>query len=394
MSDDVPEAPHESRVSRWDRPPEPHDWRWVLGIVGRTLVSVGVLLFAFVGYQLWGTGIQTAREQNRLRSEFDELLETTVPITSGAPTTTIDIPTTEVPNSNVPSTTLTPEVIAPPAAVDPPVEGDPVARLAIERMGIENKIVVEGVSPADLQDGPGHFPETPLPGQLGNAAIAGHRTTHGQPFNRIDELVPGDDIVVTTVAGRYIYVVSGTRIVAPTDYELVIPTVDPTTATLTLTSCHPEFSATKRIVVLATLDVERSSPVTLPSEPGERDASTLPAEPTTSEPVVTDPGTTEPTTSAEVVVTDETITTDPADTVADPPTSSEEVFQNRWFSDPDAFPQVALWGVALIAASLGAYAVSRATRRNWVGALVGIVPFVVVLYFWFENVNRLLPPNL
>lgn len=394
MSDVVPETPHETRVSRFDRPPEPHDWRWVLGIVGRTLVSVGVLLFAFVGYQLWGTGIQTAREQDRLRSEFDELLETTVPITSEAPPTTIDVPTTEVATSDAPSTTLTPEVIAPPAAMEPPVEGDPVARLAIERMGIENKIVVEGVSPSDLQDGPGHFPETPLPGQLGNAAIAGHRTTHGQPFNRIDELEPGDDIVVTTVVGRYIYVVSGTRIVAPSDYELVIPTVDPTTATLTLTSCHPEFSAEKRIVVLATLDVERSSPVTLPSEPGERDASTLPAEASTTTEPAAAPAATDPTGTDAVAATGETITTDPADTRADPPTTSEEVFQNRWFSDPDAFPHVALWGIALIAVSLGAYAVSRATRRNWVGALVGIVPFVVVLYFWFENVNRLLPPNL
>ena len=252
MSDVVHEAPaepREPRRSRFDRPPEPHDWRWVLGIVGRTLVAVGVLMFAFVGYQLWGTGIQTAREQNRLRSEFAELLETTVPLTSVAPATTVEPLTSDVATSDAPTTTVDPVDTAPPAALVPPTEGDPVARLAIERMGIENKIVIEGVSPADLQDGPGHFPETPLPGQLGNAAIAGHRTTHGQPFNRIDELQPGDDIVVTTLVGRYVYVVTGTRIVAPTDYELVIPTIDPTKATLTLTSCHPEFHATERIVV-------------------------------------------------------------------------------------------------------------------------------------------------
>ena len=70
------------------------------------------------------------------------------------------------------------------------------------------------------------------------------------------------------------------------------------------------------------------------------------------------------------------------------------MFRNRWFSDPDAFSHVALWGLVLIAVALGAYAASRRARRNWVGLLVGVVPFVVVLYFFFENINRLLPPNL
>ncbi|MCU1361801.1 MAG: peptidase family protein, partial [Ilumatobacteraceae bacterium] len=77
----------------------------------------------------------------------------------------------------------------------------------------------------------------------------------------------------------------------------------------------------------------------------------------------------------------------------DPPHDSVEAFSNQWFSDPDAFPQVALWGFGLTAIAFGAYAVSRRARRNWVGALVGIIPFMFVLYFWFENVNRLLPPN-
>ena len=136
--------------------------------------------------------------------------------------------------------------------------------------------------------------------------------------------------------------------------------------------------------------------MTLPSEPGERDASTLPGDdPVTTDAATSDSVVTDDTTDATVASsTEQTITTDPTDTVADPPITSEEVFQNQWFSDPSAFPHVALWGFALIAVSLGAYAISRRARRNWVGALVGIVPFIVVLYFWFENVNRLLPPNL
>ena len=69
-------------------------------------------------------------------------------------------------------------------------------------------------------------------------------------------------------------------------------------------------------------------------------------------------------------------------------------FAEGWFSDSAAWPQVALWGLVLTAISILAYLLSRAVRRNWVGALVGIVPFLVALYFFFENVNRLLPPNL
>ena len=71
-------------------------------------------------------------------------------------------------------------------------------------MGL-NRIVVEGATADALTKGPGHFPETPLPGQLGNAAIAGHRTTHLHPFFDIDKLQPGDEIVVTTLNGRYVY---------------------------------------------------------------------------------------------------------------------------------------------------------------------------------------------
>lgn len=71
-----------------------------------------------------------------------------------------------------------------------------------------------------------------------------------------------------------------------------------------------------------------------------------------------------------------------------------ELFENRWFSDPDAFGGVALWGIVLITVALLAWRLSRRVGRNWVGALVGLVPFVVTLYFFFENVNRLLPPNL
>ena len=75
-------------------------------------------------------------------------------------------------------------------------------------------------------------------------------------------------------------------------------------------------------------------------------------------------------------------------------TEVADAFSHGWFSDDAAWVDVALWGLALTAVAIGAYLVSRRFRRNWLGALVGIVPFVVVLYFFFQNVNRLLPTGL
>ena len=113
--------------------------------------------------------------------------------------------------------------------------GDPVARLEIDKIGVD-KIVVAGTDTADLRKGPGHYPNTPLPGQLGNATIAGHRTTFGAPFYRINELVVGDEIKVTTLEGVFIYRVTEQRVVSPTDVSVIANTTD---AELTLTSCHP-----------------------------------------------------------------------------------------------------------------------------------------------------------
>ena len=75
-------------------------------------------------------------------------------------------------------------------------------------------------------------------------------------------------------------------------------------------------------------------------------------------------------------------------------TEIADAFSEGWFSDPGANGQVLLWGLALAAVGFGSYLLSRRTKRDWVGLTVGIVPFLVVLYFFFQNVNRLLPPNL
>ena len=127
-----------------------------------------------------------------------------------------------------------------------------MAQIRIPAIGVD-KTVVEGVALSDLKKGPGHFPETPLPGQEGNAAIAGHRTTYGAPFGRIDELVPGDEVLVQTVQGEFRYLVSEQLIVAPTQVEVLEDKGDDR---LTLIACHPKYSARQRIVVVAQLAPE------------------------------------------------------------------------------------------------------------------------------------------
>jgi len=404
MFEEPPASPE--KISHWDRPKPPHDWRWIVGGVGRVLITLGLLMFAFVAYQLWGTGIQTAQAQHTLSRAFEEALGTTQP-----PTTTVAPSTTEPPSTDVtaPSDTAAPTTtIAPVAAVVPiPSPEEAVARLEIPRMGL-NRIVVEGATASALTKGPGHFPETPLPGQLGNAAIAGHRTTHLHPFLDIDKLQPGDQIVVTTFNGRYVYAVTGTEIVAPTDYADVIPTTDATKATLTLVSCTPRYSATNRIVVRADLVPELSDALTQPSpllssvDPTNA-SETLPDEgsatsvDTVAPTLTTAPasGSTSPddTTVAGVVSSDPVPETTPTGS-SRPTTATTDAFADGWFSDTSAIAPATLWGLAVAGVAAGIYLLSRTVRRYWVGILVGFIPFFVVLYFFYENVNRLLPPNL
>jgi len=126
------------RPNRFDRPPDPHDWRWVVGGIGRGLISLGLLMFGFVAYQLWGTGIATAQAQHRLEREFDRLMEqaavTTTSATTSSTTTTTIAPTTTVAGSvdttvNPPDTTPAPSS----TAIPPDVAGLVRAASAIVR---------------------------------------------------------------------------------------------------------------------------------------------------------------------------------------------------------------------------------------------------------------------
>lgn len=127
--------------------------------------------------------------------------------------------------------------------------GDPVGRIRIPEIGI-SKVVVEGTDGASLRKGPGHYPETPLPGIRGTVAIAGHRTTYGAPFNDIDDLEKSDEIVVEMPYGRFVYSVERQQIVQPTATWVTRRVGHDR---LVLTACHPKYSAAQRIVIFARL---------------------------------------------------------------------------------------------------------------------------------------------
>ena len=141
--------------------------------------------------------------------------------------------------------------------------GDSLTRIKIPKIGVD-VVVVEGTTPSALRAGAGHYPETVLPCEDGNVAIAGHRTTYGKPFANVDRLAPGDTIILETPVGECTYEVdkpltgrtlaSGSTagfIVSPADRTVVADT--PGSRNLTLTSCHPKGSAKQRIVIRAHL---------------------------------------------------------------------------------------------------------------------------------------------
>jgi sortase A len=125
--------------------------------------------------------------------------------------------------------------------------GDPVARIRIPEIDV-SQVIVEGTDGGTLRKGPGHYPETPLPGVRGTVAIAGHRTTYGAPFRDLDKLDKLDEIVVEMPYGRFVYRVEKSQIVDPSaTYVTRRVGYD----RLVLTACHPKYSAAQRIVIFA-----------------------------------------------------------------------------------------------------------------------------------------------
>jgi sortase A len=138
-----------------------------------------------------------------------------------------------------------------------PLRGDALGKLLIPSIGV-SEYVVEGTDADNLRKGPGHYPDTPLPGQRGTSAIAGHRTTYGAPFRKLTELKRNDRIVVELPYGTFVYRVDKTQIV---DDSALWVTRKVGHDQLVLTACHPLYSAAQRIVAFARLAQRRPAKV-------------------------------------------------------------------------------------------------------------------------------------
>ena len=214
--------------------------RGVVGTVGELAITAGVLLLLFVVWELGVVGFTTNRAQaatvDTLERQFAQ-------------------PTPTAPSTSSPTASPTT-----PTTVPVPPPGDAFAILRIPRLGAAwAKPVYQGVGLDVLAKGIGHYPDTQLPGQVGNAAFAGHRAGHGNPLIDIDTIRPGDAIVVETADTYVIYRADRSEIVPPTDVKVLAPVPDqpgvaPTEAWLTLTSCEPKYGSTNRFIVFAKLD--------------------------------------------------------------------------------------------------------------------------------------------
>jgi sortase A len=150
-------------------------------------------------------------------------------------------------------------LIDPPARVvrKQPLRGDAIGKIRIPSIGV-SEYVVEGTDADNLRKGPGHYPDTPLPGQKGTSAIAGHRTTYGAPFRKLNELERNDRIILEMPYGTFVYRVDKTQVVDDSALWVTRPVGHPQ---LVLTACHPLYSAAQRIVAFARLTERRPAKV-------------------------------------------------------------------------------------------------------------------------------------
>ena len=364
----------------------------VVGGIGRTIVVAGAILLLFVAYQLWGTGIQHTLAQNDLENEFEDNLA------AAGVAPEVESETSSTKPAEEPDAVVINSITA--AAADIPAEaevaygqevidllpllypdnGAAAARITIPGIGVD-EIIVSGVEVEDLRKGPGLYDFAPLPGQPGNAAIAGHRTTYGAPFHRLDELQPDDEIIVQTLQGTFTYRVFGHStldggsvghfIVSPAAVEVLDDHGD---NRLTLTACHPKYSSRQRIVVQAGLVGEPK--VRLP-KPGQVTAG------------VGSAGGDEIQLASEAGLDDVSESGTSAGEVASTQLESEG-FGEGLGGDSSALLPAIMWGLAAAAIWLTAWFVGTRWKR-WPAYLIAAIPFLVVLFMSFVRVDEVLP---
>jgi sortase A len=201
---------------------------------GEVLITFGLIVLLFAGYEVWGKSAIVDAHQDELNRQLEQQWA--------------QQPTVQ------PSTGTAPTVVK-------PANGDVIASVHIPRLN-KKWAVVQGVTPADIRYAPGHYPDTALPGQVGNFSMAGHRTP--AIWWDLDQLKDGDPVVIKTADTWYVYTVTGHEIVLPTAVQVVAPVPDkpgatPSKAMLTMTTCNPKFNNYQRYVVHA--EMSRSQPV-------------------------------------------------------------------------------------------------------------------------------------
>lgn len=222
--------------------------RVAVQVMGELLVTAGVVVLLFVAWELWWTNVQANQRHEDVVQSLAETFQDSYPAQ-------------QVAGDQAGKPADMPENQGPPPVTAEVGPQEPIGILYVPRFGEDYmRPIISGVGPAVLdQLGLGHYPETAMPGALGNFAIAGHRQTHGKVLDEIHTLVPGDKLYVQTGAGYYTYVFRNKQIVLPhrSDVLLPVPTqpgAKPKERLMTMTSCHPRFGDQERIIAYSVLE--------------------------------------------------------------------------------------------------------------------------------------------
>jgi sortase A len=227
--------------------------RLVMRGIGQILITAGLVVLLFVAYEVWITNIAADRAQAKIHSKLEKEWARG------------DDPLLPLPGTKDRTIPL----------------GTGIANLYLPRLGIDyHWTIVEGTDQNDLSKGPGHYTGTALPGQVGNFSVAGHRVGKGEPFLNLDKLRSGDAVVVETKTTWFVYRIKGApaggdpqtdrvdadgvpgrEIVEPSAGRVLLPVPNqrdtaPTEKLMTMTTCHPKFTAAQRMILHAALDTK------------------------------------------------------------------------------------------------------------------------------------------
>jgi len=393
--------------------PKPHTGAQT---IGKLLISAGILLALFVVYQLFGTALITARAQSGLTNDLADAIEEaaadvhvqatlnkleTVTITETVTETVETTETIETEISTSPFDDLTASELAEIEAVAYQPEGEAIAQIQAPQMGLDS-IVVQGTSVADLRKGPGHYVDSAALCTSGNAAIAGHRTTYGSPFGDIANLAFGDEIYVHTAYGSCTYTVTQRFVVQPNETGVVKDQGD---NRLTLTSCHPKYSAAQRYIVVAQLTESSAPYIPTQEEINELIATTTQTTVTSSQVTTSEVVETEIETQVEVEVEV------PCEDCEEAQSPAQDTDQANTVGDSEGFGTgldgegtsellaVILYGLIFFMVWYRVWLLANSLKlrtafiphRKLAAYAIGAIPMLVAMAFWFYHVDLFLP---